>query len=153
MFTCLPVSVYLFGFGAFRFVRKLSDALLLSSNTILFVFSLHPPPPSLFCPTATCFLSNKVRTKCPQVSRHLVQCHRLVGTLSDLYCDPILRQAWQPHTLTCTHKNMHAHTHTNASELLFNSVIVSLRLHKQTRNALLICPQCVGLFKHSAISV
>lgn len=42
----------------------------------------------------------------------------------------LLRQLWQQDTHTHMHPYMHIHT----GKLLFNSVIVSFRLHKPTRN-------------------
>lgn len=106
---CLPVSVYLFVFRVFYISKfqmhwhslvfhlknmKCSN----SKRQILTMYFLsflsiitHPTNfsssllPLSFCPITMWYLSNKVRTKCPQVSHHLVQCHRLVSTLSDFY--------------------------------------------------------------------
>lgn len=149
---CLPVSVYLFVFRVFYISKfqmhwyslvchlknmKCSNCYTekANSNNIFFVFSLyyHPPHQLLFFSPSLVFLSNHYVMSLQQGKNQMSTSLSPFGTMPST-CQHLvrflLRQLWQQDTHTHMHPYMHIHT----GKLLFNSVIVSFRLHKQTRN-------------------
>lgn len=100
-----------------------------------FVFSLyyHPPHQLLFFSPSLVFLSNHYVMSLQQGKNQMSTSLSPFGTMPST-CQHLvrfrLRQLWQQDTHTHMHPYMHIHT----GKLLFNSVIVSFRLHKPTRN-------------------